>query len=123
MDTEEKVEQLGAVTEQLKRDKDNLHALMDPGTPLEEAAERETTMEDFATQLEEMEQEAKRVTDATTQFWGSVVKDAQLEQLNMQLQEAGGKLETLNTLLKAMPLVVHVMKASGLKALQQQVAK
>ena len=43
-----------------------LNALIHPDTPPKQVAERKITMEDLATQLEEMEQEAKKVTDVTT---------------------------------------------------------
>ena len=70
-----------------------------------------------------MEQEAKRVTDATAKFWGSVVQDTQLEQLTMQLQQAEGKLETLNTSLKVISLLIQITNFIELKSLQQWVAK
>ena len=63
-------------------------------------------------QLEEMEREATQVTDETTQFWGIVFQDT-------QLQEARGKLETLNTFLKVIPLVIQITNAIELKILQQ----
>ena len=54
----------------------------------------------MATQLNELEQDAKKVTDATTQVWSSIVQDKQLEKLIAQLQEAYEKLETLKMSLK-----------------------
>ena len=48
-------------------------------------------------QFETMEQEAKEIMEATTQFWQSVVQDEQLNQLTMQVQEAEGQLMTLKT--------------------------
>ena len=80
-------------------------------------------MEDLVTQLEEMEQEAKKVTEETTQFWGSVVQDEQLEQLNTQMQEEEGQLATLKTSLRALPPVVQITKSAQLKELQQSVVK
>ena len=49
--------------------------MVNRGTPPEQAAERKITIEYLETQLEEMEKEAKKVTNATTQFWGSVFQD------------------------------------------------
>ena len=66
MDVEENTKWFGAVITNLKRDNEDIHAIVDLGTTLEEAAERKSVFEDFAMQLEEMEQEAKQVTDATT---------------------------------------------------------
>ena len=74
-------------------------------------------MGDLATQLKEMEQEAKKVAQDTKQFCGSVVQDEQLEQLTTQLQEVEGQLETLKTLLRALPPVVQITKFAELKEL------
>ena len=57
-------------------------------TPLEQVAQRKSAIDDIATHFEEIKQEAKKIMEATTQFWGSVVQDEQLEQLTKQLQEA-----------------------------------
>ena len=48
----------------------------------------------------------KKVTDATTQLWGSIFQDEQLEKLTKQLWEVEGKLETLNILLRTLPPVI-----------------
>ena len=80
-------------------------------------------MEDVATQLEEMEQEEKKVIEVTTQFWGSVVHDKKLEQLTTQLQEAKGQLETLETSLRALPPDFQITKSTQLKELHQHVVK
>ena len=80
-------------------------------------------MEDLATQLEEMEQEAKKETDVTTQFWGSVVQDEKLEKVTTQLQDAKGQIETLKTSLRNMPLMVQITKSVELKDMHQWVAK
>ena len=58
---------------QLECDNNILNALVHPDTPSEQIAERKRTIDNLATQLEEMEQEAKKLTNATMQFWGSVV--------------------------------------------------
>ena len=54
-------------------------------TPPEQIAERNTDTEEVATQLEEMEQDAKNITATTMEFWGGGVQDAQLEKLTKQL--------------------------------------
>ena len=51
------------------------------------------------TQFETMEQEAKTIMEATTQFWQSVVQDELLDQLTAQVQEVEGQLKMLKTLL------------------------
>ena len=76
---------LGAVIAQLQNDNANLQELINPYTPPEQVAERKSTMEDLATQLDEMEQEAKNVTGATTQFWGRVVQDEKSKQMTTKL--------------------------------------
>ena len=119
MDAEKKVQKLGEVITTFKHDIEDLHKLVNPGTPLEKAANCKSAIEDFATQLEELEKEAKFVTDATTQFWGSVVQDEKLEQINTQLEEAEEQLDTLSTLLRTMPPVVQVTKEVDLKKLQE----
>ena len=84
-DIESKVQRLGMVIAQLEHDNNILNALIHLDTPPEQVADRKSTMEDMATHLEEIEQEAKKVTEATTQFWGSVVQDEKLAQLTKQL--------------------------------------
>ena len=59
MDAEAKAQWLGAVIAQLKCDSEDLHDLVNLGTPQEQAVEQKSTAEDLVTQLEEMEQEAK----------------------------------------------------------------
>ena len=80
---------------QLKHDIEYIHVMVDPGTPPEQDTEHKSVIEYLATQLEEMDNKAKHVTDTTTHFWGSVVQDEQLEQLNTQLREGEGQLATL----------------------------
>ena len=46
---------------------------MHPNMPPEKIESRKTKIEYLETQLDELEYEAKEVTDMTTQFWGSVV--------------------------------------------------
>ena len=43
------------------------------------------------THLEEMEQEAKKVTEAITQFWGSVVRDGKLDKMNKWFAKGKGE--------------------------------
>ena len=105
-----KVQNLGDVITTFKRDIEESNALVNPGTPLEKDAEHKSAIEEFATQLEQMEKEAKLVTDVNTQFWGSVVQNEQLEKLNKQLGEGKAQLATLRTSLRIMPPVVHVKK-------------
>ena len=38
-------------------------------------------IEEIAAQFDEMEQDAKKIMEAMTQFWGSFIEDEQLEQL------------------------------------------
>ena len=58
-----------------------LNALVQPPTPLEQVDETKASIEEIATQFETMEQEAKRIMEATTQFWQSVVQEEQFDQL------------------------------------------
>ena len=51
---------------QLQRDNNILEALVHPATPPEKLAERKSVIEELAMQLDEMEQEVKKVRDATT---------------------------------------------------------
>ena len=44
-----------------------------------------STIKYAVTWIEDREKKAKEITDATMQFWGSVVDEEQLEQLNTQL--------------------------------------
>ena len=81
---------LGAIIAQLQRDNSILETLVHPATPLEKIAEQKSAIAYLETQLDEMEQEAKKMTDATTYFWESVVQDEQLAQLTKQLQEEEG---------------------------------
>ena len=59
MDDEEKSQQLGVVTTQIKRDNEDLHDLVNTVTPPEQVTKRKSTIEGLATQLEEMDQEPK----------------------------------------------------------------
>ena len=81
LDAVVKEKQLGEVIAQLQLDKNILNALIYPDTPPEKIAKCKSSIEEIATQFEEMEQEAKNITEAMTQFWGSVVQDERLEQL------------------------------------------
>ena len=99
---------LGVVIAQLKRDNVDLQALVHPDTPPEQVVKRKIVMEYLAKQLEEMDQEAKKVTETTTQFWGSIVQDEKLEQLTTQSQKAKGQLAKLKTSLRVIPPVVQI---------------
>ena len=79
--------------------------------------ERKTSIEEITTQFGTMEQEAKTMMEATTQFWKSIVQDEQLDQLTVQVQEVEDQLTTLKTSLKAMPLMVQITRATELKDL------
>ena len=65
-----------------------------------------------------MEQEAKTIMEAKMHFWQSIIKNEQLDQLTVQVQEAKGKLMTLMTSLRAMPLMVQITWAKELKDVQ-----
>ena len=80
-------------------------------------------MEDLATNLEEMEQEAKKVTKGTMQFWGTIVQDEKLEQLTKQLQEEEGYLVKLKMKLREIPPVFQITRFAELKELQQHIRK
>ena len=95
-----------------------MNALVYPDTPLEKITERKNAIEEVEAQIKELEQEAKKITEAKMQFWGSVVQDEQLEKLTEQLQEAEGQLATLKTALKAMPPVVQITRSAKLRELQ-----
>ena len=62
LDAVEREKWLGAVIAQLHSDNANLQALVHPDTSLEQVSERKSTIQDVVTQLEEMGQEAKKVT-------------------------------------------------------------
>ena len=66
-----------------------------------------------------MEQEAKEITEETTNFWQRVFQDEQLDQLTAQVQEAVSQLTMLKTSLRAMSLMVQITRAEELKDLQQ----
>ena len=85
-----------------------LHAQAQPTTLLEQVAERKASLEEIATQFSHMKQEAKFIMEETTQFWQSIVQDEQLDQLTVQVQEEEGQLKTLNSIVKAMPLMVQI---------------
>ena len=100
-----------------------MNALVHPDTPPKQVVERKSAIEDVGKHLEEMEKEAKKFTDATTQFWGSVIEDEKLVKLTKQLQDEEGQLETLNTTLRTMPLVFQITKSKEMKEFQQCVGK
>ena len=52
----------------MQRDNADLNALIHPDTPPEQVVEGKSAIEDVVTQLEDMDQEEKKVTDAMTQF-------------------------------------------------------
>ena len=62
-----------------------MNALVYPDMPPEKIAKRKTTKEEVEAQLEELEQEAKKVIDAMTKFWGNIIQDEQLKKLTKQL--------------------------------------
>ena len=63
------------------------------------------------------------ITYATMQFWGSVVQDEQLEQLNTQLREVEAQLSVMRTSLRVMSLIIQATKAAELKELQHHIMK
>ena len=69
----------------MKSENSVLEALVHATTPPEQIVVQKSAIEDLETQLKELEQEAKKVVDATTQFWGNIVQDEQLVQLTTQL--------------------------------------
>ena len=58
---------------------------MNPYMHLEVVDSYKSTIKYAVTWIEDREKKAKEITDATMQFWGSVVDEEQLEQLNTQL--------------------------------------
>ena len=56
----------------------------------EQIAKWNNSIEEVAAQLDEMEQEAKEVIEAMTQFWGSIIQDELLEKLTKNLSQAEG---------------------------------
>ena len=52
-----------------------------PYTAPEQLTKWNISINEIAAQFEEIEQEAKNIIEAMTQFWGSVIQDEQLEQL------------------------------------------
>ena len=94
---------------QLQQGSNIFNALVYPYTPPEQVAEWKGSIEEIVIQFEEMDQDAKNITEAMTQFLGSVIQDEQLEKLTKQLQEAKGKLETLNMALRTMPPIVQII--------------
>ena len=60
---------LGAVISKLQSENSILEALVHPTMPPEKIAAQKSEIEDLATQINEMEQEVKKVTATTTQFW------------------------------------------------------
>ena len=62
-----------------------LNALVQPMMPLEQVDERKASIQEIVTQFETMEQEAKIIMEATTQFWQSIIQDKELDPLTMQV--------------------------------------
>ena len=62
-----------------------LNALVQPMTLLKQVVERKDSIEEIMTQFETMEQEAKAIMEATTQFCQSIVQDEQLDQFTMHV--------------------------------------
>ena len=79
LDAVAKAKKLEAVIEQLQRKTSILDALIHPSTPTKHIGAWNSEIEALETQLDELEQDAKNVTDATMQVWGSIVQDEQLE--------------------------------------------
>ena len=123
MDAEAKEQKLGKIIVDFKHNLEYLQELVNLGTPLEKALDLKGSIEDVTTWIQDIEKEGKLITDATTQFWGSVVQDKQFEHLNIQMREVEVQLAALRTSLIAMPLVVQVTKEVELKELQQNVLK
>ena len=119
LDAVAKTKRLREFIVQLQQDNNILNALVYQDTPPEQIAKWKGSIKEIVTQFEEMEQDAKKITEATTQFWGNVVKDEQLEKLTKQLQEAEGQLVTLKKTLRTMPPIVQIMWSIELKELQQ----
>ena len=70
----------------MKQDNNILIALVYPNTPLGKIVEQKGVIEEMKAQFEEMEQDTTKITEVTTQFWGSIVQDKQLEKLTKHLQ-------------------------------------
>ena len=81
LDAVAKAKKLGVVIEQQQSETSILDALIHPSTPPEHIAARKDEIEELDTQLDELEKDAKKVTDSTTQVWGSIVQDEQIEQV------------------------------------------
>ena len=106
------------VIAQLQLDNNLLNAMVYADTPPEQVTEQKSVIEEIATYFEETKQDAKNIMEATTQFWGSVIQDEQLEQLTKKLQEAENQLEMLKTTLKTMPPLVSITWSAELKEIQ-----
>ena len=52
-----------------------------PDTPPKQVANQKNVIESITTHFEVMEQEAKNISEAMTQFWWNVVQDEKLDQL------------------------------------------
>ena len=73
LDVIARAKKLGVVIAQLQRESNILDALIHPSTPLEHIAARKDEIEELFTQLDELEQDANKVTYATMQVWGNIV--------------------------------------------------
>ena len=90
-----KAKRLGETIVKLQDTNLLLNALVHPETPPEQVAEHKNSIEEIVADFETMEQEAKTIMEAMTQFWKSIVQDEKIDQLNMQVQEVEGQLTTL----------------------------
>ena len=75
LDVVEKEKWLGEVIAQLQHEKIILNALVYPEKPPEQVVEWKGAIEEIVVQFEEMEQDAKNITEVTMQFWCSVLQD------------------------------------------------
>ena len=66
-----------------------------PNTPLEKLAERRSAIENTIAKIEDLEKSMELFTEAKTQYWGNLVQDEQLHQMNVHLDEAELQLTTL----------------------------
>ena len=119
LDAVGKAKRLGEFIAQLQLDHIILNSMVHPETPPEQVPERKSAIEEIAAQFDDMEKDAKKVMEETTQFWGSVIQDEQLDQLTKQLQEVDNHMEILKTTLRKMPQIVSIKQFAELKELQQ----
>ena len=123
LDAVAKAKQLGEVIVQLQLTNNLLNSMVYLEMAPEQIVEHNDAIEFFAAQFEAMEQEAKKISEERTQFWGSVIQDEQLDQLTMQAREADNKLTTLKMKLRTMLLMVQVPWSIELRELQQRDTK